>query len=164
MSQSGFFALLSLYHLPAYFSMNLRHLPRYFVLVVSLALPAVALASKSDGPKAKLMAKYDLNKNGKLDADEIATIRKDFAADPNGELKHFDTDNDGKLSDDEIAKMVPGSAKKSGAKKSKTADSDTKDSAEKPETADSGTTAAPAASTPAVTPAAPASPATPPKQ
>jgi hypothetical protein len=90
------------------------------LLVAALALlaPAASFAAKADGPKAKLIAKYDLNKNGKLDPDEIAALRKDFAADPKGELARFDTNHDGKLSDEEIAAIAPGAGKKkSGGKK-----------------------------------------------
>jgi len=85
------------------------------VLLLSLAIfasPMVAQAAKADGPKAKAMAQYDLNRDGKLDASEIATIRKAFGAEPAGALKRFDADADGTLSDSEIAKMVPGSGKK----------------------------------------------------
>jgi len=39
-------------------------------------------------------------------------IRKDYAADPNGPLKEFDTNGDGKLSDEEIAAIQPGSGSK----------------------------------------------------
>jgi hypothetical protein len=97
--------------------------------IAALALGALATApraqaAKADGPKARIMAKYDLNHNGILDPDEIAAIRKDFAADPNGELKRFDKDHDGKLSDAEIAAMVPGSGKKGGQKGGKKAAAD----------------------------------------
>jgi EF hand len=105
-----------------------------------------AQAAKADGPKAKLMAKYDLNHNGVLDPDEIAAIRKDFAADPEGELKRFDKDHDGKLSDAEIASMIPGSGKKGGGKGGKKPDA----------AAPAPDTAAPPAATPAPAPAAPA--------
>lgn len=87
--------------------------------------PTGAYAQKAQGPKARLMAKYDLNKNGVIDGDEIAALRKDFAADPTGELKRFDTDKDGKLSDEEIAAIkAPGgkggeTKKKGGTKKEK---------------------------------------------
>jgi hypothetical protein len=91
------------------------------VLALLLLTPAAAFAAKTEGPKARIMAKYDLDHDGKLSADEIATIRKDFAAAPTGELARFDTNKDGKLSDDEIAKMIPGSGKK-GDKKEKSGD------------------------------------------
>ena len=48
--------------------------------VLALLAPAAAFAAKADGPKAKIIAKYDVNKNGKLDPDEIAVLKKDFAA------------------------------------------------------------------------------------
>jgi hypothetical protein len=86
---------------------------------VALLAPAVAFAAKADGPKAKTMAKYDTNKNGKLDPDEVAALRKDFEADPKGALARFDTNKDGKLSDEEIAAIVPGSGKKAGGGKKK---------------------------------------------
>jgi hypothetical protein len=107
-----------------------------------------AQAARADGPKAKLMAKYDLNKNGILDPDEVAAIRKDFAASPEGELKRFDKDHDGKLSDAEIAAMVPGSGKKGGNKGGKKSDE-----AAAPAAAPDSPTPAPAA--PASAPAAP---------
>lgn len=78
---------------------------------LALLAPTAAFAQKAQGPKAKLMAKYDLNKNGKIDGDEVAAVRKDFAAEPAGDLKRFDTDKDGKLSDAEIAEIKPPGAK-----------------------------------------------------
>jgi hypothetical protein len=92
---------------------KLRLLPASLALASLILAPVAFAAGKSDGPKAKTMAKYDLDKDGKLSADEVAALRKDFAANPAGDLAHFDSDKDGKLSDDEIAKIVPGSGKKS---------------------------------------------------
>lgn len=93
--------------------------------LLALVAPTAAFAQKAQGPKAKIMAKYDTDKNGKIDGDEVAAVRKAFEADKTGELARFDTDKDGKLSDEEIAKMAPGSGtkgaktgeKKSGGKK-----------------------------------------------
>lgn len=48
-------------------------------------------------------AKYDKNSNATLEADEKDALRKDFEADKTGPLKVWDTNNDGKLGDDEIA-------------------------------------------------------------
>jgi hypothetical protein len=115
-------------------------------LLVLLA-PVAAFAQKSEGPKAKLMAKYDLNKNGVIDGDEIAAVRKAFAAEPTGDLKRFDTDKDGKLSDEEIALIKPpggkagsGEKKKGGAKKA--------DAAKPEETAAPAAAATPAPAAP----------------
>lgn len=94
-----------------------------YLLTALLLAPVAAFAAKGDGPKAKAMAKYDLNHDGKLDETEIAALQKDFAAAPTGDLARFDTDKDGKLSAEELAKIIPGSGKKSdkgeksGAKK-----------------------------------------------
>ncbi len=80
--------------------------------LAALILPPAAHAGKADGKKAKLIAKYDKNGNGIIDGDEKDAMRKDYAANPNGELKEFDTDHDGKLSDEEIAAIKPGSGGK----------------------------------------------------
>ena len=94
-----------------------------FTLAIFL-MPAGAFAAKADGAKAKLIAKYDTNKNGKIDGDEIVALQKDFAAHPKGDLARFDVNHDSKLSDEEIAAIVPGggkkgdkAAKKNGGKK-----------------------------------------------
>ena len=91
-----------------------------FLLV--LAAPSSALAAKADGKKAKLIAKYDANKNGKLDPDEREALRKDFAKDKDGELKAYDTNTDGKLDDKEVDAIQPGASKDGTAKKAKTDD------------------------------------------
>ncbi len=94
-----------------------------------LVMPANVLAAKADGKKAKLFAKYDKNKNGILDADEKKAIQSDYAKDKTGELKAFDKDGDGKISEEEFAAFKPGSGKakdvsakgkKKGAEKAKT--------------------------------------------
>jgi hypothetical protein len=108
-------------------------------LFTSVSLSAAA----ANGPKAKLMAKYDKNGNGVIDGDEIEAVRKDFAAEPDGDLKRFDTNKDGKLDDTEIAAMKPpGGKNKDGEKKSKGKAKDagtTKDS-EKPKDAEKSAT------------------------
>ena len=91
------------------------------VLAMGLAASHPAFAAKADGKKAKklaaLIAKYDKDGNGVIDGDERDALRKDFAANPTGELAEFDTDHDGKLSDEEIAaiKMPAAGGKKKGA-------------------------------------------------
>ena len=86
--------------------------------LLGLAVASPAFADKASGPKAKFFAKYDLNHNGVIDEDEKAAIRKDYAANPEGDLKRFDKNKDGKLDDEEIAAIkLP-----SGKKKAETAD------------------------------------------
>ncbi len=100
---------------------------------VGLMMPASVLAAKADGKKAKLLAKYDKNKNGVLDADEKKTIQENYAKDKGADLKAFDKDGDGKLSDAELDSIKPGSGKaKEGSAKGKKKD------AEKTKTADDG--------------------------
>lgn len=91
------------------------------LLTLSLTLlglfsPSTASAAVADGKKSKLIAKYDTNKNGKIDGEEMEALRKDFAKDPNGDLKAYDTNKNGKLDDDEIAAIKPGAGKKDAKK------------------------------------------------
>lgn len=91
--------------------------------VLALLIPTSVFAAKKDTPKeskAQLIDKYDANKNGKLDGDEIAQIKSDFLANPNGELKRLDANHDGKLSDDELASLIAGK-KQEKAEKNPTA-------------------------------------------
>lgn len=81
-------------------------------LCVAAALPV--RAASAPGPKARLFAKYDTNKNGVIDGDEVAVVRQAFAADPKGEFARYDTNQDGKLSDEEIAGIKPPGGKKGG--------------------------------------------------
>jgi hypothetical protein len=100
-----------------------------------LTMPTTtALAAKADGRKGKLFAKYDQNKNDVLDEDEKKAIRDDFAKDKEGELKSLDKDGDGKLSDEELNALKPGSGKVKEAKVKKKAP-------EKEKAADDGKTA-----------------------
>jgi len=79
------------------------------------------------GPKARIFAKYDTNKNGVIDGDEVAAVRAAFAADPKGEFAAYDKDHDGKLSDAEIAAIKPpGGGGKAGAAKKADAAADAK--------------------------------------
>lgn len=82
------------------------------ILSSAFVLPAGALfAAKNDGPKPKVFAKYDKNKNGKLDVDEYAAVRADFAKNPKGDLAKLDRNADGTLSDDELTAFAPGKGK-----------------------------------------------------
>lgn len=101
---------------------------------------ASAHAAKADGPKAKLFAKYDKNKDGVINGEEKDVLRKDFAAEKEGSLKKFDTNKNGKLDDDEVAAIKPPTGKKKSAKtdgeKSGKAKGGKKDKAEKIEKTD----------------------------
>ena len=101
--------------------------------LLGLAATTPALADKASGPKAKFFAKYDKNHNGVIDAEEKEAIRKDFAADPEGDLKRFDKNNDGKLDDEEIAAIKPPAGKKKGEKTDKSASTNKVDKVEKTE-------------------------------
>ena len=60
------------------------------------------------------VAKYDLNKNGILEPNEIALIEKDAAL-----MKKFDKNNDGKIDDSERAAMQDTLKKPDGLTKKK---------------------------------------------
>jgi hypothetical protein len=106
------------------------------IIAASLVLfaclsPTPMLAAKADGPKAKFFAKYDKNHNGIIDEDEKEAIRKDYAANPDGDLKRFDKNHDGKLDDEEIAAIKPPTGKKKGEKSDKTGKAAVADKAQK---------------------------------
>lgn len=81
------------------------------LIFTGVAAAPFAFAAKADRAKPNPIAKYDTNKNGKLDPEEYAAVRSDFAAKPDGELAKLDLDHDGKLSDTEVAALA-GPAKK----------------------------------------------------
>jgi Ca2+-binding EF-hand superfamily protein len=76
------------------------------IAALSLAFTLPAQAGKGGKKKNKggadILATYDKNGNGKIDGDEVDALKKDFAA-GKPELKALDTNNDGTLSDEEIA-------------------------------------------------------------
>lgn len=77
-------------------------------------------AANAERGKTQLFAKYDTNKNGTLDADEIEAIKKDFdAASKKSPIKRLDANKDGKLSEDELKSIQP-AAKRGGKKGKKT--------------------------------------------
>ena len=91
------------------------------VLAAALGLLVVIAplgASAAEGPKARIFTKYDTNKNGAIDGDEIVAVRKAFAAEPKGEFASYDKNTDGQLDDAEIAAIKPPGATKDGEKKS----------------------------------------------
>lgn len=99
------------------------------IALVTLVAAPSAFAKKGDKTPtvpSDIYAKYDVNKNGTLDADEKATLVKDFDADKTGPLKALDNNGDGKLTDGEIATIsatkpsdAPAKAKGKGKKKNK---------------------------------------------
>ncbi len=68
-------------------------------------------AKKGNKGGTDVFGKYDANKNGVLDADEITALKKDFSA-GDAELKKLDINADGKLDDGEIASIHATKAKK----------------------------------------------------
>ena len=85
--------------------------------LLALALPSSVLAGGGTDKGAKkamkdLMAQYDKDGTGSIDGEEVEAIKKAYAADPNGALKQFDTNADGKLDDTEIAAIHAGKGKK----------------------------------------------------
>lgn len=64
-----------------------------------------------------LLAKYDANKNGVLDADEVATLQKDFAAGSAPDAAAFDVNSDKTLDDTEIATLQKALTAKAKKKK-----------------------------------------------
>jgi hypothetical protein len=98
-----------------------------FTAAVLLATVCGFAANAGNGPKAQIFAKFDTNKNSRIDGDEIAAVRAAFAADPKGQFARYDANQDGKLDDNEIAEIKPpgaggkkgdkGSTKDSGKKK-----------------------------------------------
>ena len=79
--------------------------------LLGMAGPNLAQAAKGNKPKKErrdqdIFAKYDANKSGVLDPDEIATLKKDFTAGTSGDLKKLDLNSNGKLDDDEIAAIM----------------------------------------------------------
>jgi hypothetical protein len=86
-------------------------------LGAALASTSLVFGAAAPGPKARIFAKFDTNKNNVIDGDEIVAVRAAFAADPKGDLARFDTNLNGKLDDPEIAEIRPPGEK--GAKGSK---------------------------------------------
>jgi hypothetical protein len=92
------------------------------VFILAAAPAALAKGKKDKTPQtvqSEVFAKYDKNYNGVLDADEKDALRKDFDADKTGPLKVWDTNKDGKLSDDEIAAIPSTKTADAPAKKGK---------------------------------------------
>ena len=98
----------------------MKKIPRFVACLATLGLmaPSVLLAA-SPGPKARIFAEFDTNKNGVIDGDEVAAVRKAFAANPKGQFASYDKNTDDKLDDTEIAAIKPpGQGGTKGGKKS----------------------------------------------
>lgn len=76
-----------------------------------------ASGAAAPGPKARIFAEFDQNKNGVIDGDEIAAVRRAFAAAPKGPFATYDKNADGKLDDAEIAAIKPPGQKNGKGKK-----------------------------------------------
>lgn len=89
-------------------------------LSLAVAQPAQAKGGKKGKKKGgtSVLATYDKNGNGKIDGDEVTALKADFAAGKPG-LKALDKNNDGTLSDKEIAAAGGKHGKKGGKKKKK---------------------------------------------
>ncbi len=108
------------------------HLLAAFVALLSLAALPAAFAAAGSGPKARIFAEFDTNKNGIIDGAEVAAVRKAFTADPKGQFSAYDTNKDGKLDDAEIAAIKPpGGGGKGGAKKAEGEKKNTDEPAQK---------------------------------
>ena len=82
-----------------------------FLLDVASVLAAPPAKGAKKAQKAgNIIAKYDRNNNGFIDADEVEAIQKAFGRDP--ALKQFDKNSDGKLDDIEVSAMNPQPKKK----------------------------------------------------
>lgn len=91
------------------------------IVALSFAVTAPAQAGKGKKGKkggADLLATYDKDGNGKIDGDEVTALKADFAA-GKPEVKALDTNNDGSLSDEEIAAAGAKKHKKDKKKKNK---------------------------------------------
>lgn len=98
---------------------SMKKTPCLLALLASASWLVPAVAGAQPGPKARIFAKYDTNKNGVIDGDEVAVVRKAYAAEPKGEFAIYDLNRDDKLDDAEIAAIKPPGqgGKKGGGKK-----------------------------------------------
>ncbi len=83
---------------------------------IAAVTPPTGKGKAASNGVADVLAKYDKNQNGAIDADEQDAIRKDFAASPDGNLKKFDKNANGKLDAEEIAAIKLPAEKKNAGK------------------------------------------------
>src|SRR5436190_15658861 len=92
------------------------------IIVTVLTFSAFSIPARAAQPKAgkamkreqkigaNVIARYDKNGNGVIDADEVEAIQKAFKTDP--ALKQFDKNGDGQLDDTEVSAINPPPKKK----------------------------------------------------
>jgi len=84
---------------------------RSFLIAIAFAALAVpAFAAKGNkknkgvgGTASSVLEKYDTNKDGKIEGEEVTKLREAFAGAEHDNLKSLDTNGDGKLDDNEVA-------------------------------------------------------------
>lgn len=107
--------------------MKLTRILTIAVALAALGPPASTFAKGKEGknkaPKDPVKAAgaaalnlYDKDSSGAINGDEIAEVRKAFAADKTGPLKALDVNADGTLDDNEIAAIQKGKGKGEGKK------------------------------------------------
>ena len=105
--------------------MKLTRILTIAVALAALGLPASTFAKGKEGknkaPKDPVKAAgaaalnlYDKDSSGSINGDEVAEVRKAFAADKTGPLKALDVNADGTLDDNEIAAIQKGKGKGKG--------------------------------------------------
>ena len=105
--------------------MKLTRILTIAVALAALGLPASTFAKGKEGknkaPKDPVKAAgaaalnlYDKDSSGSINGDEVAEVRKAFAADKTGPLKALDVNADGTLDDNEIAAIQKGKGKGTG--------------------------------------------------
>lgn len=96
----------------------MKAIPLAVTTAALFALGAIAADAKDKAAKAPklnkqrqhVIATYDRNNNGAIDANEVAAIQKALATDP--ALKPFDKNNDGTLDEIEVSSINPEPKKK----------------------------------------------------
>ena len=64
---------------------------------------AMAAKEKKNSALASALLKYDTNKNGVLDAEEIEALKKDYVNNKPDALKKYDANNNGQIDEGEVA-------------------------------------------------------------
>jgi len=79
------------------------------VCLLGLFTPEATMAKGKKKEKAakaasseNALAKYDTNKDGVLDADEVTALKKEYTDNKSEDLKKYDANNDGKIDESEV--------------------------------------------------------------